>query len=247
MTGCLHGPQNEENLNGTLPAILSGGLGLNFNSDLQLPHRFLILAETHDATICDEKCWEGADSKDIVLAAQRAQNAQAGYAADYGAKRLASSFNEVKECKKGHHALNEKVKQRSASYVGHRHITRLLSDLYGKGIVRSAQESVNLRAHGDTRDVTAAESMKTSKTAMVPGFDVVRLVERECGITSERSGPGRCHLERDGRRAKRPRVVSKNPAVLYAMRPLGSEWALELKYLSVCEFSGTGGSKCFGF
>ena len=132
--------------------------------------------------------------------------------------------------------MSLQVKRRSASYVAHRHITRLLSDLYGKGIVRSAQESVNLRAYADARDVTAAESMKTSKTAMVPGFDVVRLVERECGVESERSGPGRCHLERDGRRVRKPRVVSKNPAFLYAMRPLDSPWAPGLKYLSVYEF-----------
>ena len=84
--------------------------------------------------------------------------------------------------------------------------------------------------------------MKTAKTAMVPGFDAVRLVERECGVESERSGPGRCHLERDGRRAKKPRAVSKNPAVLYGMRPLASAWAPELKFLSVYEFFGTGES-----
>eukprot|EP00959_Pyramimonas_sp_CCMP1952_P422936 8859532-Pyramimonas_sp.AAC.1 len=77
--------------------------------------------------------------------------------------------------------------------------------MYGKEIVRSAQESVNLRAYSDVRDVTAAESIKTSRTAMVPGLDAVRKVEKEWGVASERSDPGRVHVERDGRRAKRPR------------------------------------------
>ena len=66
---------------------------------------------------------------------------------------------------KGHHALAEKVRGRTASYIGHRHATRLLSDFYGKGVVRSAQEAANLRAYADARDVTAAESIKTAMTA----------------------------------------------------------------------------------
>eukprot|EP00959_Pyramimonas_sp_CCMP1952_P374378 7840411-Pyramimonas_sp.AAC.1 len=37
----------------------------------------------------------------MVLAAQRAQNAAAGYAADDQCKRHAPSFNEVREIKKG--------------------------------------------------------------------------------------------------------------------------------------------------
>eukprot|EP00959_Pyramimonas_sp_CCMP1952_P413600 8666326-Pyramimonas_sp.AAC.1 len=78
--------------------------------------------------------------------------------------------------------------------------------MYGKGIARSAQESVNLRAYSDVRDVTVVGSIKTSRTAMVPGFDVVRMVDKECGVASERSDPGRVHVERDGRRAKRPRA-----------------------------------------
>eukprot|EP00959_Pyramimonas_sp_CCMP1952_P073423 1534609-Pyramimonas_sp.AAC.1 len=61
------------------------------------------------------------------------------------------------------------------------------------------------------------------------------MVEKECGVASERSDPGRVHLERDGRRAKRPRVIAKNPAFLYGMRPLDAKWAPELRYLSVYE------------
>ena len=43
----------------------------------------------------------------MILAAQTQQNARAGYAADYQCKRSARGFNEVKEAKKGHHAMAE--------------------------------------------------------------------------------------------------------------------------------------------
>ena len=86
----------------------------------------------------------------------------------------------MKEIKKGHHALAERTKDRTAAYQATRHMKRLLSDMYGRGVVRSAQESANLRAYRDPRDVTAAESIKTAKTAMMPGAEVVRMAERLC-------------------------------------------------------------------
>ena len=53
------------------------------------------------------KCWQCMDEEEMISAAQTQQNAQAGYAADYQNKRSAQSFNEVKEAKRGHHALAE--------------------------------------------------------------------------------------------------------------------------------------------
>eukprot|EP00959_Pyramimonas_sp_CCMP1952_P309608 6479393-Pyramimonas_sp.AAC.1 len=94
MRGCLYGPMNEDNLNGTSPAMPSGAVGLNFNSDLQIPHMFPVTETTHDSCVCDERCWETERPMDMVLAAQRAQNAAAGYAADHQCKRCAPSLNE---------------------------------------------------------------------------------------------------------------------------------------------------------
>ena len=239
MIGIMHGPMNEPNLNGTLPVMLCGGVGLNFNSDLQIPYRFPITKATHASDICDNACWEVECDMDVVLAAQRAQNAAAGYAADYQCKRSASSFNKCKEFKKGHHALAERERGRPVSYIGFRHAIRLLSDLYGKGVVRSAQESANLRAYADPRDVTSAESIKTAKTAMMPGAEAVRLVEtyhvEEDGGADEKGADG-ITLEADRRNRRRPRIVSKNPAFLYGMRPLDSKLAPEMRYLSLYEF-----------
>eukprot|EP00959_Pyramimonas_sp_CCMP1952_P295175 6173439-Pyramimonas_sp.AAC.1 len=64
--------------------------------------------------------------------------------------------------------------------------------MYGRGVARSAQESANLRAYRDPRDVTGAESIKTAKSAMIPGAEAVRMAERLCaeggGATVEASG-----------------------------------------------------------
>ena len=38
LIGSVHGPTNEENLNGCIPTILAGCPGLNFNNDIQIPY-----------------------------------------------------------------------------------------------------------------------------------------------------------------------------------------------------------------
>ena len=86
-------------------------------------------------------------SEDVIIqAAQCAQDAQAGYACDYCNKRQPMAFNEVKECCKGHQDLSAKLSGEPLSRVGKRHHGRILSDAYGKGIVRGQAENTNLRA-----------------------------------------------------------------------------------------------------
>ena len=170
--GSLHGPQNEESLNGTHLVLLAA---LQCNSDVQLPYRLPICEATHDdVNRCSDDCYSSSTTKDIVEAAQAAQDAQAGYACDYQNKRGARSCNEVKECVKGHRQLNEDNAHRGPAYVGKRHGTRLCSDAYGRGIVRSNQESINLRVHSKDHDVTAAESFHTAETTVMPGRDCCR-------------------------------------------------------------------------
>ena len=123
---------NHESLNATMPAMLAVQ---QFNSDVQLPYRLPMCPETHSAA-CRENCLEGADADNIVEAAQFAQDAQAGYACDYCSKRQPMAFNEVKECCKGHHSLHQKLSGERVNYIGKRHASRLMSDAYGKGIVR---------------------------------------------------------------------------------------------------------------
>ena len=122
--GSLHGPMNQESVNGTHPAMLAAH---QFNSDVQLPYRFPITQATH-SSVCDDRCYEGADETIIVQAAQASQDAQAGYACDYSNKRQPMAFNEVEECCKGHARLGEKLSGEHVNTIGKRHATRLMCD-----------------------------------------------------------------------------------------------------------------------
>ena len=78
-------------------------------TDVQSPFRFPITPETHSRqcksmqTCCSAK----ALHRDVVEAAQAAQDAQCGYACDYQNKRDPMAFSEVKEFLKGHRNLKE--------------------------------------------------------------------------------------------------------------------------------------------
>ena len=108
---------------------------------------------------------------------QAAQCAQIGYTCDYCCKRAARSCNEVKECMKGHRKLHKQISEQSTSYIGKRHVLRVCSDCYGKGICRSNQESINLRVGGNDQRVTSAESFHTGSTEPFPGVDFTKLRE----------------------------------------------------------------------
>ena len=141
--GSLHGPMNNEWLNGTSPAMLAVQ---HCNSDVQLPYRLPICQETHSEA-CELKCWLECNETTIIEGCQCGQDAQAGYACDYCSKRQPMAFNEVKECCKGHAELSLKLRGQSTNYIGKRHAMRLMSDAYGKGGFRSAVENWNLRLH----------------------------------------------------------------------------------------------------
>ena len=117
-------------------------------------------------------------------------------------------------------------------------MTRILSDYYGRGIVRSNQESTNLRAYSRTDEVTAAEAIKTNKNVIMPAAGALKLVERMNGCT----GAGclneaqKTRMEFDDRDKRNIRIVSKNAAYLYAFRPMQDTRFPELPYLSLYEF-----------
>ena len=133
------------------------------SANVQLPYRYPVTAETH-CLACPHDCTHTTDESELIESAQVAQDAQAGYACDYCNKRQPMAFNEVKECCKGHQDLTERVGDRSVNYIGKRHHVRMMSDAYGKGIVRGQVENTNLRAHAKPNDVTFAESIRTCQT-----------------------------------------------------------------------------------
>ena len=238
--GSLHGPRNNPWLNGTCPALVCGLPGCNSNSDVQLPYRFPLTTATHHKS-CTHNCTELETKKHTVRAAQRSQNAQAGYAADYQCKRCARSFNEIKEFMKGHRSIAEQIKDERSGYVGFRHARRILSDYYGKSVVRSQQESANLRLYSKAEDVTAAETIKTSAVATMPGRQLLQLYEQHTGddedvdiqSVQQESQVIKTKIFRE----RHCSIKSKNIPYIYAYRPAeGSEQGRLVWNLSIYEF-----------
>eukprot|EP00959_Pyramimonas_sp_CCMP1952_P064133 1339654-Pyramimonas_sp.AAC.1 len=71
------------------------------------------------------------------------------------------AFHEVRECSRGIEKLSRQLRGENANYVGKRMTTRIMSDAYGRGIVRGQVECANLRADSMENDVTSTESIKT--------------------------------------------------------------------------------------
>ena len=64
------------------------------------------------------------------------------------------------------------------SYIGHRHVTRILPDYYGKGNVRSDQESTSLRAYSRNNYATAPECIQTNRNAHVAAAKALFITEK---------------------------------------------------------------------
>ena len=224
--GSLHGPMNHESLNGTSPALLAAQ---QFNSDVQIPYRVPLTADSHSKQCC-ELCLQEDDELTMVQSFQFGQDAQAGYACDYCSKRQPMAFNEIKECCKGHQDLNEKLQGEARNYVGKRHATRLMSDAYGKGIVRGQCECTHLRAYSKTSDVLHAETFRTSQTESFHGREYFDIVER---LNDKKViGSKAVFAEVDGRNPRRRKVTIRDVATLYGQRPRHPDvW-----YLSPYEF-----------
>ena len=141
--GSLHGPMNDANLNGTSPAML---VCQGCNSDVQLPYRMPLCAASH-SDLCDrgEACLRQVDPVQMAHAAQACQDAQAGYACDYQNKRQPCGCTEVRAACAGHRALTPALEGRSENQIRKRHMTRIMSDAYSKGVEKSAVENRNLR------------------------------------------------------------------------------------------------------
>ena len=222
--GSMHGPMNNESINGTHPAMLATQ---RCNSDVQIPYRFPIDRSIH---CCNrEACLKKFD-RDIIEAAQVAQDAQAGYACDYCTKRQPMAFNEVKECCKGHMTLAANIAREPINKQGKRHAIRLINDLNGKGIVRGQVENSNLRAYSKKGCVTAAEAIMTAFSEAFYGRNYVDVIE---ALQDKIINPNSTKLvEVDARSKRKGKITFRDVAVLYGQRPHD----LRVWYLSPYEF-----------
>ena len=153
----------------------------------------------------------------MIEATQIAQHAPAGYAGDYCTKRQPMAFNECKECCKGHRQLADNTRNEPLNQIGKRHATRLMSDAYGKGIVRAQVDNTNLRAYATSGDITSAESINACLTVsfFVQNYvDVVEnLNDQKVSVTST------VFADVDTRSRRHRRITFRDVAAFYGQRP----------------------------
>ena len=211
--GAMLGPRNDEWLNGADPALLAA---LCCNSDVQVPYRFPVIAETHMDDLCDADCAGEENDGDVIFAAQCAQDSQAGYCADYQNKRGPVAVAEVREWAKGQKDLGTKLRDKPESYTFSRFAKRLLSDIYGRGVVRGAVEAVNLLVSSHPHDVAAAETVKTADTESFFGRQYVDVV---CYLAEKVPPPQTAQLaEIDSRNPKKRTVRTRDVDFFYGHR-----------------------------
>ena len=213
MTGLPWGPCNDPNLNGNHPALLAA---LRCNGDVQLPYRFPITPETHNREQCHEQCDQKLPLWRLVRDAQTTQAAQAGYACDYQNKRVQIANHETKEWMRGQQLLYEELKEGKAGYLGARSVKRLITDCYGRGVVRGAVETTNLNINSKSHDPTAAESIKTAQVTDL-GLQYPAQLLRH--IAEEKPWPKEpCKPMVDKRNPKKPKIAECPPWMAYGGR-----------------------------
>ena len=174
MTGLLWGPCNDGNLNATHPALLASA---RCNGDVQVPFRFPITEVTHRHDICGHDCDQKMPIWNLAHAAQVNQAAQAGYACDYQNKRNPIAVQEVKAWMAGQQHLYEELKENKTGYLGARATKRLITDCYGRGVVRGAVESTKLILDSQHNDPTHAECIKTAQVTDIALQFPLKLLE----------------------------------------------------------------------
>ena len=167
--GALFGPCGHCWLNACHPALLAALRGGNV--DVQVPYRLPFACAKCGRELTRRQ------RQEVALAAQRAQDAQTGYCCDYCAKNQPMGVHEIKEFQKGHVVLNASVRDQPLEQVGKKHMGRLMSDAYCKGIVRGQVESCNLRANHKLGQTVAAERIATTGFIALPGHAYIAAVK----------------------------------------------------------------------
>ena len=109
------------------------------------------------------------------------------------------------------------IAERGPSYIGKRQVQRLMSDAYGKGIVRSNQETTNLRIGGRDDRVTSAESFHTTRFVQFPGQGFISW--REAIYRSDTDIESLMAISVDWRNPHKRTPVIRNIPYLYGHRP----------------------------
>ena len=199
-----------------------------------MPYRLPITPHTHATDLCSREDCCGDDDADIVFAAQVAQNSQCGYSCDYGNKRQPLAVNEANEMQKGMAQLGQRLREQihSLPYIFNRFKQRVLSDCYGKGVVRAAVETTNLQTQSRANNVCAAETVIAGPLVVTfLGKEFVDLLEKVSGTAAPVAARQAVHVDR--RVPTRAKLnLDKDDAFFYGFRGKQSK----VRYLSAFEF-----------
>ena len=217
MLGAIVGSRNDPWVNGTHPALL---YCLRCNSDTLLTYRLPLLPEMHSEFCTKPMCLKSGSLDEVNACASRCQNDTVGYCSSYVSKRAPIAKKEISTFVEGQHKLCKQLDMehnKSTLRYAKRHTQRVMSDLYGRGLLRMAVEAVNLLVMRKKTDVTHAESLKSALLAPFPCEQYVACQNAAAGnpVESVVYEP----LEIDRRSSRKPRVVSdKNVGYKYGYR-----------------------------
>ena len=204
------------------PAMLAALRGCNV--DAQVPYRLPFKCRN-----CGDDL-SPSQRHNVIEAAQRAQDAQTGYGADYCAKCQPMAFHEINEFRKGHVALHNRLAGADVERLGKRHTARFLSDAYCKGIVRGQVGCCNLRANHVEDACVASERFSATNFVSFPGREFLHLVQWACGDLGAEATRSGTRATARGRRLTHLRDLDLAQA--YGLRPRSAD----LWHASLCEF-----------
>ena len=155
------------------------------NTNTMPNYRVPILPCTHDAK-CQENCvTDEAMMQRLCLAASKAAKQTTGYFGGYTSKRQPVGKYELEQSARTLNLLAEKIKG-SPPYVQFMRVTsRMMTDLYGKGTLRTMPEEFNLGTYMQRQDATAAEFLRTFQIREFQGGPLLYALENEMQAESK--------------------------------------------------------------
>jgi hypothetical protein len=191
------------------------------NGDIKCPMRVPVLPETHEVRLYGiQRCCGKKTELDLAYEVQVGRVVTAVYFGGYSAKMQHIGRKELLSLEQGivrKAAVSDSSSDRKAFQ---NYAKRLVRDLEGNGIVRTAVETCNLAVHSDERDVLSAECIRTFASVTFPAMLLLRREEVETGKV-----PGHSIVAAvaAGSGSRRPRAYQEAPFdLMYGFRGRGT-------------------------
>jgi len=145
------------------------------NTNTMPNYRVPIIDSTHDPE-CEADCLKDDTMlRRLASAISKAAKATTGYFGGYTAKCQPVGKYELDQCARTLNLLAHKIKGDAAYLQFVRVTSRMMTDLYGKGICRTMPEEFNLSTNMHKHDCTAAEFLRTYQTREFRGAQYLHL------------------------------------------------------------------------